>query len=96
MRFAVLAALSVLAGLGNAMGAGINLTVSGDLAPRESPEAFLSAWRFVMGFAGFGGPALAAWIIGLAGAAAAPPAAAAAGFAGAVAMVLFMKETRRS
>ena len=88
-----LAILSALAGIGNAMGAGINLTVSGDLAPRESPEAFLSIWRFLMGFAGFGGPALAAWAIGLVGTGAAPPMTAAAGFTGALAMVLFMKET---
>ena len=91
-----LIALSVLAGVGNAMGAGINLTVSGDLAPREAPEFFLSAWRFVMGLAGFGGPALAAWMIGIAGATAAPPVVGATGFAGALVMVFFMRETRKS
>ncbi len=91
--FMGLAILSALAGIGNAMGAGINLTVSGDLAPRESPEAFLSFWRFIMGLAGFGGPALAAWIINLLGAGAGPPMTAAAGFAGALAMAFFMQET---
>lgn len=91
-----LIALSILAGLGNAMGAGINLTVSGDLAPRVAPEAFLSAWRFIMGFAGFGGPALAAWVIANIGTGPAPPLVGAVGFAGAAVMALFMKETRQS
>ena len=92
---AALTGLSILAGIGNAMGAGINLTVSGDLAPRKTPEFFLSAWRFVMGFAGFGGPALAAGIIRSLNPSAAPPAVGAAGLAGALVMVLFMRETRR-
>ena len=65
--FTGLILLSMLAGLANATGAGINLTISGDLAPGESPAAFLSVWLFVMGFAGFGGPALAAWVIGTVG-----------------------------
>ena len=91
--FPALLLLSALAGLGNAMGAGINLTISGDLAPKDSPAAFLSFWRFFMGFAGFGGPALAAWIINTAGTAAAPPATAAAGLLGTMLMVFYMKET---
>ena len=90
-----LMALSVLAGIGNALGAGINLAVSGDLAPRDSPAFFLSVWRFIMGFAGFGGPALAAWMIGLAGSSAAPPVVGLAGLSGALVMMLFMKETRQ-
>lgn len=94
--FPVLILLSVLAGMGNAFGAGINLTVSGDLAPLQSPAAFMSIWRFIMGFAGFGGPALAAWMIRIAGNAAAPPVAASVGFLGALFMVFFMKETHRS
>ncbi len=92
---AALGALSFLAGTGNATGAGINLTVSGDLAPRESPEFFLSAWRFAMGFAGFGGPALAAWVIGSLGASAAPPVVGVSGLAGALIMAIFMRETRK-
>jgi len=91
--FPALIMLSALAGLGNAMGAGINLTISGDLAPKVSPAAFLSFWRFFMGFAGFGGPALAAWVIAAAGTLAAPPLTAALGFSGALLMVFFMKET---
>lgn len=94
--FSVLILISILAGLGNSMGAGINLTISGDLAPREAPAAFLSIWRFVQGFAGFGGPALAAWMINAAGNSAAPPVAAAVGISGAMLMFLFMKETRKN
>ena len=86
--------LSLLAGFGNAMGAGINLTISGDLAPSYSPAAFLSFWRFSMGVAGFGGPALAAWAIGIAGFGAAPLLIGAMGLAGASVMARFMKETR--
>ena len=93
--FPALILLSALAGLGNAMGAGINLTISGDLAPKDSPAAFLSFWRFFMGFAGFGGPALAAWMISAAGNTAAPPVTAAVGFLGALLMAFFMKETRK-
>lgn len=93
--FPVLIFISALAGLGNSMGAGINLTISGDLAPGESPAAFMSIWRFMQGIAGFGGPALAAWMIKAAGSSAAPPVTAAVGFAGALLMFFFMKETRR-
>ncbi|MCK5735160.1 MAG: MFS transporter, partial [Spirochaetaceae bacterium] len=93
--FPALILISALAGLGNAMGAGINLTISGDLAPKNSPAAFMSFWRFFMGFAGFGGPAVAAWIISTAGTTAAPPVTAAMGFFGALLMVFFMKETRK-
>jgi hypothetical protein len=64
------------------MGAGINLTISGDLAPSYSPAAFLSFWRFSMGVAGFGGPALAAWAIWIAGFGAAPLLIGAMGLAG--------------
>jgi predicted MFS family arabinose efflux permease len=91
--FRSLLLISALAGLGNALGAGINLTISGDLAPKDSPAAFMSFWRFFMGFAGFGGPALAAWVIAAAGTLAAPPLTAALGFSGALLMVFFMKET---
>jgi MFS family permease len=94
--FTGLILLSMFAGLANATGAGINLTISGDLAPKESPAAFLSVWLFVMGFAGFGGPALAAWAISMVGGAGAPPVAAAAGFTGAVVMMVFMRETGKS
>ncbi len=93
--FPALMLLSALAGLGNAMGAGINLAISGDLAPGDSPVAFMSIWRFFMGFAGFGGPALAALMIGIAGNASAPPVAAATGFMGALLMFFFMKDTTR-
>lgn len=86
--------LSLLAGLGNAMGAGINLTISGDLAPSFSPAAFLSFWRFSIGAAGFGGPALAAWAIGMAGFGAAPLLIGAMGLAGTAVMARFMEETR--
>lgn len=91
--FMMLILLSLLAGLGNAAGAGINLTVSNDLAPRNSPAVFLSFWRFAQGFAAFAGPALAAGIIQSAGSSAAPPVSSAAGFAGALIMALFMRET---
>ncbi len=94
--FPILIILSALAGLGNSMGAGINLTISGDLAPRESPAAFMSIWRFIQGLAGFGGPALAAWMIRTAGSSAAPPVTAAVGFIGALLMFFFMRETRKN
>ncbi len=84
---------SMLAGLGNATGAGINLTVSGDLAPREHPEAFLSFWRFAMGLAGFGGPALASWIIAVTGLAGAPVLVLTAGLSGVFIMGFFMNKT---
>ena len=93
--FPALILLSALAGFGNAMGAGINLTISSDLAPGESPVAFMSIWRFLMGFAGFGGPALAALMIGIAGNVAAPPVVAATGFIGVLLMSFFMNDTGR-
>ena len=91
--YPILVILIVLAGLGNATGSGLVLTVSSDLAPGKSPEIFLGIWRFFQGLASFSGPAMAAWMINLAGSSIAAPATAAMGFAAAIVMVLFMKET---
>ncbi len=88
-----LAAAAAVAGLGNAMGAGINMTVSADLAPRRAAGVFLSFWRFSQGLAAAAGPALAGVTAQALGTGAAPLAVAAAGVASAVVMGRWLGET---
>jgi MFS family permease len=88
-----LVAVSAIIGLSNAMGAGINLTISGDLAPREAPAVFLSAWRFVIGIGGAVGPAAVGVIAQAFRPGVSPLAVAAVGLTSAVGMIFFMGET---
>ncbi|MFP4382775.1 MAG: MFS transporter [Spirochaetia bacterium] len=39
--------VGLTAGLGNGLGAGINMTFGSDLSPRKNPEQFLSLWHFL-------------------------------------------------
>ena len=50
--------VSLLMGITNGMGSGINMTLSSDLAPNESPEQFLSTWRFISDLGRTAGPLL--------------------------------------
>ena len=75
------------------MGAGINMTVSADLAPRRAAGVFLSFWRFSQGLAAAAGPALAGVTAQALGTGAAPLAVAAAGVASAVVMGRWLGET---
>jgi MFS family permease len=54
--FSGLLMAGLLLGLGNGMGAGINMTLGADYAPRVSRAAFLGAWRLVGDLGTAGGP----------------------------------------
>jgi MFS family permease len=48
----------LMTGLGNGMGAGINMTLGADYAPPASRAEFLGVWRFITDIGTAGGPAL--------------------------------------
>lgn len=88
-----LIAVSALTGLANASGAGINLTISGDLAPREAPAAFLSFWRLAIGIGGAVGPAAVGIIAQAFSPGVSPLAVAAVGLVSAAGLARFLGET---
>jgi MFS family permease len=56
--FAGLLLAALVVGFGNGMGAGINMTLGADHAPRLGRAAFLGAWRLVSDVGTAGGPVL--------------------------------------
>ena len=56
--FATMLLASLLMGITNGMGSGINMTLSSDLAPDKSPEQFISLWRFISDIGQTAGPLL--------------------------------------
>ncbi len=56
--FAGLLLVALVIGLGNGMGAGINMTLGADFAPSLGRAAFLGAWRLVADLGTAGGPVL--------------------------------------
>ena len=56
--FASLLVASLVTGLGNGMGAGINMTLGADYAPPDNRAEFLGVWRFISDIGTAGGPLL--------------------------------------
>ena len=56
--FSTLLLASLLMGVTNGMGSGVNMTLSSDLAPDKSPEQFLSLWRLMSDVGHTAGPLL--------------------------------------
>ena len=56
--FSTFLLVSLLMGITNGMGSGINMTLGSDLASDESPEQFLSLWRFISDIGRTAGPLL--------------------------------------
>ena len=56
--FSTFLLVSMLMGVTNGMGSGINMTLGSDLAPDESPEHFISLWRFISDAGRTAGPLL--------------------------------------
>lgn len=56
--FAGLLAASLVTGVGNGMGAGINMTLGADFSPPGRRAEFLGVWRFVTDIGTAGGPVL--------------------------------------
>jgi MFS family permease len=92
-NFATLAAVGVLAGIGNGLSSGLVLTMGADIAPKDAAGEFLGVWRLITDSGGAGGPlavgaiaqALALW--------SACFATAGIGVAGAAVMLLLVKDT---
>jgi MFS family permease len=88
-------AAAIVCGAGNGLGAGINMTVGSDLAPKgHDTGPFLGLWRAITDTGGTLGPVA---VGGIAQVLALGPAAAAVGLGGLVGVVLMgrlMPETR--
>jgi MFS family permease len=56
--FASLSIVALMAGFGNGLASGINMTLSTDYAPREAPGEFIGVWRFVVDAGTTSGPFL--------------------------------------
>ncbi len=85
--------LAVVVAVGNGLGAGINMTLSTDMAPHGRVVEFLALWRTVTDAGGAASPVLVGFAAAGLGLAAAAPVVAAVGFAGAAVMALAVKET---
>lgn len=77
------AAVTVLAAVGNGLGSGIVMTLGADHAPEDGRPQFLGGWRFLSVVGGSGGPALIALVSALLGLAAAATIVGALAIAGA-------------
>lgn len=56
--FAILIVFSLIAGIGNGLASGLNMTLSTDYAPKENPGEFIGVWRFIVDAGTTGGPFL--------------------------------------
>ncbi|HVM07421.1 MAG TPA: MFS transporter [Acidimicrobiales bacterium] len=93
--FLTIAAVGVLMGFGNGMGAGIVMTLGADFSPAIGRAEFLGVWRTVSDIGTAGGPLVAAAIAGVATLGAASVAVGALGIAGAAVVALRMPEPLR-
>ena len=91
--FSGLLLVGLLAGIGNGLGSGINMTLGSDLAPRDGIGEFLGVWRLVGDVGTASGPLLIGVIAQVLTLAFAPFAAAGFGFVGAGIMFFFAAET---
>lgn len=56
--FGALVGFALVAGTGNGLASGLNMTLSTDYAPAENPSEFIGVWRFVVDAGTTGGPFL--------------------------------------
>jgi MFS family permease len=86
-------AVAILSGLGNGMGAGINMTLGADFAPDIGRGEFLGVWRLVSDLGMAGGPMVISALTGVASLAVASVASGGIGLVGAAILVAFVPET---
>ncbi len=84
---------AVIAGAGNGLGSGINMTLGADFAPAHERGEFLGVWRLVSDSGSFAGPILLGYIASTVALATAITSISLLGIAGAAIMVFFVKET---
>lgn len=93
--FATMTIVAVIAGIGNGLGSGINMTLSTDFAPPDNPAEFIGVWRFVVDAGTTGGPFLVGVVAGAMGLAGAAFVVAGVGLVGAVVMGILVPEPLR-
>ncbi len=84
----------IIAGIGNGLGSGINMTLSTDFAPAVDPGKFIGVWRFVVDLGTMSGPFIVGLIAGALSLSGASLVVALAGFGGAAIMGFLAPESR--
>lgn len=84
---------AMVAGLGNGLGSGINMTLGADFAPPRERGEFLGVWRLMGDSGSFAGPMLMGYIANAFMLASAFTVTAGLGLAGVLIMILFVQET---
>jgi MFS family permease len=85
--------IAMLAGLGNGLGSGINMTLGTDLAPQGERAPFLGVWRLISDTGSFSGPVLIGLITTATTLAGALASSALLGLIGLCVMTFSVKET---
>lgn len=85
--------LAMIAGFGNGLGSGINMTLAADYAPDAERSEFLGVWRLVSDTGAFVGPMLAGYVAGALTLGGAFIATSSLGVIGSLIMIFFVKET---
>lgn len=93
--FLALAAVGMLTGFGNGLGAGVGMTLGADFAPAESRGEFLGVWRLIGDVGTAGGPLLIGLLAGVATLGIASLAVAAIGLGGAALLATTVPEPLR-
>jgi MFS family permease len=93
--FTTFVAIALISGVGNGMGAGINMTLGADFSPSAGRGEFLGVWRLVSDIGQAGGPVVISLLTGFGSLAAASVATGGIGLVGAAIMVLLVPETLR-
>lgn len=91
--FVTLSLASMLAGFGNGLGSGINMTLGADFAPEHARGEFLGVWRLVGDAGSFAGPVVMGYIANTFLLATAFTFSAGLGIVGVFIMAVFVKET---
>jgi MFS family permease len=84
---------AMLAGLGNGLGSGINMTLGADFAPPTERGEFLGVWRLMSDLGSFGGPLAMGYVASAFALGTAFTLTAGLGVVGALIMLLAVKET---
>lgn len=92
--FPTLLLAAVLAGTGNGLGSGINMTLGADFAPPSERGEFLGVWRLISDSGSFAGPMLMGYVTNAFMLATAFSVTAGLGVIGILIMTFFVNETR--
>jgi len=91
--FTGLVLAAMVAGAGNGLGSGINMTLGADFAPPTERGEFLGVWRLMSDAGSFAGPIFLGYVATSVALASAFTAVSTIGILGAAIMLLFVKET---